>query len=76
VAKWMIENGHVREGLDWTSEILRAEPRHVPTHRLLAEYHQKQGNLGQANYHDLMAKTELERGTTAHAQPEGKEQSK
>jgi Tfp pilus assembly protein PilF len=71
VAKWMIENGHVQEGLNWTSEILRAEPRHGPTHRLLADYYQKEGNLGQANYHRLLAMTEQNGGTTTNAHPEG-----
>jgi tetratricopeptide (TPR) repeat protein len=65
VAKWMIENGHVQEGLTWTTEILRTEPRHGPTHRLLADYYQKQGNPGQANYHRLMGTTEQEAGATA-----------
>jgi Tfp pilus assembly protein PilF len=71
VAKWMIENGHVQEGLDWTSEILRAEPRHGPTHRLLADYYQKEGNTGQANYHRLLAMTEQTGGTTTNAHPDG-----
>jgi tetratricopeptide (TPR) repeat protein len=70
VAKWMIENGHVQEGLNWTAEILRTEPRHGPTHRLLADYYQKQGNPGQANYHRLMASTAQDGGTTADANPE------
>ena len=67
VAKWMLENGHEQEGLKWTSEILRAEPRHGPTHRLLADYYQKQGNPGRANYHRLMASTGQDGGTTTNA---------
>jgi Flp pilus assembly protein TadD len=55
VAKWLLLHGHDDEGLRWTVEILRADPRHAPTHRLLADYHQKQGNTGLANYHRLMA---------------------
>jgi len=61
VAKWMLENGHDEPGLKWTAEILRAEPRHSPTHRLLADYYQKHGNPGQANYHRLMASTTQEK---------------
>ena len=64
VAKWMLENGHTQEGLNWTAEILRTEPRHGPTHRLLADYYQKLGNPGQANYHRLMATTEQDGGAT------------
>jgi tetratricopeptide (TPR) repeat protein len=71
VAKWMLENGHVQEGLNWTAEILRAEPRHGPTHRLLADFYQKQGNPGQANYHRLMATTEQDRGLSTNAHPAG-----
>jgi tetratricopeptide (TPR) repeat protein len=71
VAKWMMENGHVQEGLNWTAEILRAEPGHGPTHRLLADHYQKQGNPGQANYHRLMASTEHDAGTTTGAPPAG-----
>jgi tetratricopeptide (TPR) repeat protein len=61
VAKWMLENGHDEPGLKWTAEILRAEPRHAPTHRLLADYYQKHGNPGQANYHRLMDSTTQEK---------------
>ena len=39
VAKWMMEHGHEDEGLKWTKEILRADPRHAPTHRVLADYY-------------------------------------
>ena len=42
----MLEHGHDDEGLKWTREILRADPNHVPTHRVLAEYYQKHGDLG------------------------------
>jgi tetratricopeptide (TPR) repeat protein len=55
VARWMLLHGHHDEGLRWTAEILRTDPRHAPTHRLLADYYQKQDNLGLANYHKLMA---------------------
>jgi tetratricopeptide (TPR) repeat protein len=57
VAKWMIEHGHGEEGLNWTKEVLRLQPRHVPTHRLLADYHQQRGDTGLANYHRLIAST-------------------
>jgi Tfp pilus assembly protein PilF len=69
MARWMLENGHQQEGLKWTSEILRAEPRHGPTHRLLAEYYQKQGNAGRANYHNLMASSGQDGGTTTNTGP-------
>ena len=51
----MFDHGHEDEGLKWTKEILRADPRHAPTHRMLAEYYDKQGDAGLANYHRLSA---------------------
>jgi len=55
VAKWMFDHGHQDEGLKWTKEIFRVDPRHVPTHELLAEYYGKKGDAGLANYHRVMA---------------------
>jgi tetratricopeptide (TPR) repeat protein len=55
VARWMLDHGHVEEGLKWTREILRSNPRHAPTHRKLAEYYEQHGDPGLANYHRLMA---------------------
>jgi tetratricopeptide (TPR) repeat protein len=75
VAKWMIENGHVQEGLDWAAEVLRAEPRHESTHLLLANYYQKEGNPGQANYHRLMATSGQDRGTSTNAHRDDTEKS-
>jgi Tfp pilus assembly protein PilF len=60
VAKWMLENGHDQEGLNWTKEILRAEPNHNPTHRLLVEYYQKHGEHGLANYYRSRASVGLD----------------
>jgi tetratricopeptide (TPR) repeat protein len=54
-AKWLLEFGQEEEGLRWTKEILRAEPRHGPTHHALADYYQKRGENGLANYHQLMS---------------------
>ena len=50
------EHGHEDEGLKWTKEILRANPRHAPTHGVLAEYYSKHGEPGLANFHRLSAK--------------------
>ncbi len=55
VAKWMLEHGHNDEGLKWTKVILRTNSHHAPTHRVLADYYQKHGEPGLANYHRLMA---------------------
>ncbi len=55
VAKWMMQHGHEDEGLKWTKEILRANPRHAPTHGVLADYYSKHGEPGLANFHRLSA---------------------
>ena len=51
----MLGHGHTDEGLKWAREILRADPRHAPTHRILAEHFAKHGDPGLANYHRAMA---------------------
>ncbi len=67
VAQWMFGHGHEDEGMKWTTEILRAEPRHVPTHKLLADYYTKRGDAGLANYHRAMASAGIDEGSAASA---------
>jgi tetratricopeptide (TPR) repeat protein len=57
VAQWMLSHGHADEGLKWAREILRADPRHAATHRMLADHFAKHGDPGLANYHRTMAST-------------------
>ncbi len=54
-AKWLIEHGHEKEGLEWTQLILKQKPGHGPTCRLLVDYHTRKGNMGLANYYRLAA---------------------
>ncbi len=53
IAKWMMDHGREDEGLKWTKEILRANPRHAQTHGALADYYSKHGQPGLANFHRL-----------------------
>jgi tetratricopeptide (TPR) repeat protein len=55
VAQWLLEHGHDTEGLKWTREIFRTNPDHRSTHRALADYYQRHGDPGRANYHRLRA---------------------
>lgn len=55
-ARWLLEHGHDQEGLEWTELILRERPGHRPTCQALAEYHEKQGNIGLANYYKTAAR--------------------
>ena len=50
-AKWLIEHGHEKEGLEWTELILRQSPGHPSTCQLLVDFHTKKGNFGLANYY-------------------------
>jgi Flp pilus assembly protein TadD len=54
-ARWLFDHGHPEEGLRWTAKILRERPHHPETNRLLADYHEKQGNRGLANFYRVQA---------------------
>lgn len=70
VTRWMMEHGHHAEAIDWAALILRAEPRHAPTHRLLADHYQREGNAGLANYHRLLGMAgEMQQDTPRSATP-------
>jgi tetratricopeptide (TPR) repeat protein len=57
-ARWLFEHGHPEEGLRWTEKILRDQPRHAKTNLLLADYYEKKGSPGLANFYRLQAKSE------------------
>ena len=57
-ARWLFEHGHPDEGLRWTEKILREQPRHAKTNRLLADYYEKKGSPGLANFYRLQARSE------------------
>jgi tetratricopeptide (TPR) repeat protein len=42
---------HQDEALNWFSRALQEDPKHLPTHRVLADYFEKAGNLPLANFH-------------------------
>jgi tetratricopeptide (TPR) repeat protein len=54
-ARWLFEHGHPEEGLRWAEKNVREHPSHAQTHRLLADYYQRQGNAGLANLHRIQA---------------------
>ena len=39
------------EAARWFQSVLRLDPRHVPTHKTLADYFQKHGDSQRAEYH-------------------------
>jgi hypothetical protein len=48
-------NGHEEEGLRWAELVVRERPDHAPTNRLLADYFDRRGQSGLANYYRLHA---------------------
>lgn len=52
-ARWLIEHGHEKEGLEWTALVLRQRPGHPATCQLLAEYHARNGEPGLANFYRM-----------------------
>ncbi len=51
---WM-RNGKEREGVLWLHSALRADPRHRPTHRALADYYEQKQQPAQAARHRELA---------------------
>ncbi len=54
-AKWLLEHGHEDEGLVWARRAQEAGGSHAPTARLLADYYERKGDLGLANFYRLQA---------------------
>lgn len=65
VARWLIEHGHEEEGIHWARKLLGERPDDPAANRLMAEYHERGGNLGLANYFRLQAEAEAARRETA-----------
>ena len=54
-ARWMIDHGRGDEAAQWARLVLRDQPDHPEANRLLADYHQRRGERGLANFHRLYA---------------------
>ncbi|WP_158633509.1 tetratricopeptide repeat protein [Tautonia sociabilis] len=54
-ARWLIEHGHVEEGLRWAEKALQALPGHRPTCLLLAEHYEAAGQADLASYYRWQA---------------------
>jgi tetratricopeptide (TPR) repeat protein len=57
--------GRSREALRWFDSALRLEPNHAATHRAMAEYLQKTGQVGEAQKHWEIAKSVDPQGTSS-----------
>ena len=57
IARWMFAHGLDEEGLRWTQNVLGSDPVHRETNRLLADYYDRKGEPGRANFHRLIAES-------------------
>jgi len=55
IARWMIEHGQEREGVRWAEHVLRGDPGDPEASLLLAEFHERRGESGLANFYRLHA---------------------
>jgi tetratricopeptide (TPR) repeat protein len=58
VAQWMFDHGHDDGGIQWAEKVLHDRPSHTRANRLLAEYYERVGNTGLANFYRLQAAEE------------------
>jgi tetratricopeptide (TPR) repeat protein len=54
-ARWFFDHGHPEEGVRWAEKISREHSNHVEASRLLADYYEKNGNPGLANFYRMQA---------------------
>jgi tetratricopeptide (TPR) repeat protein len=57
IARWMFDHSHDTEGARWAEQVLRESPDDIVASRLLADYHQRRGATGLANFYRLQAST-------------------
>jgi len=53
VARWMFDHAQDHEGARWAQKILAEHPDDPEANRLLADYHQRRGETGLANFYRL-----------------------
>jgi predicted Zn-dependent protease len=54
-ARWLWDHRHPEEAARWAQKIVGEHPRHAEANRLLAEFYEKQGNRGLANFYRVQA---------------------
>jgi tetratricopeptide (TPR) repeat protein len=55
IARWLFDHAHDHEGARWAQTILAERPGDPEASRLLADFHQRRGEAGLANYYRLHA---------------------
>ncbi|APW63582.1 tetratricopeptide repeat protein [Paludisphaera borealis] len=61
IARWMFDHAHEDEGARWAGRILDERPGDSEASRLLADYHERRGETGLANFHRLQVTPEAAR---------------
>lgn len=56
--RWLWDHGHPEEAATWARKIVAEHPRHPGANRMLADYHEKQGDRGLANFYRVQAGAE------------------
>jgi tetratricopeptide (TPR) repeat protein len=54
-SRWLFEHGHPEEGMRWAEKILRAQPSHPETNRLVADYYEMKGEPALARPYRLQS---------------------
>ncbi|QEH34313.1 tetratricopeptide repeat protein [Aquisphaera giovannonii] len=57
MASWMLQHGRDDQAIRWLRNILASQPRHPKASRLMADYHERRGELGLANHYRLLGET-------------------
>ncbi len=63
LAKWMFEHGRDEEGRRWAEHVLALQPNYEAAILLMADYYQRKGEIGRANYYRLRASSGATPGT-------------
>ncbi len=54
IGELFLRNGQTVEGLRWLESALRIDPRHAPTHRVLAAHYERTGRPDLARHHNAL----------------------
>jgi tetratricopeptide (TPR) repeat protein len=65
IARWLFDHAHDQEGARWAEKILRERPDDAEASGMLAEYHERRGEKGLANFYRLRAAPGAETATAA-----------
>ena len=57
IARWMFEHAHEQEGVRWALKIVGERPDDPDASRLLADFHERRGEMGLANFYRLHSST-------------------